>query len=185
MTFVAPGLETSESPDQWSLDFKIDVYERSTIGWQLDIAAKLPGALGEHAGYAALAVLLSYPEKAWQVENGESSVGKSKVAWVAGLAKMLGIDLTAESSEALSSLYSTLRCGLAHNGMTKPGVLLSDQYPSPLEFCNGETRINPWRWAPCFAEHLADYVARLRDVEQSELRSRFETRFDLELGLGA
>lgn len=178
---IAPNFTLADISSPPTLEDKIDVFQRRVIGWQIDIADQLLQKI-EHSGFAALAVLASYPEMMWQYRNGQLSEGKSRQAFREEMTRIYpSFDLNdPQHKSALDCIYDEVRCGMYHNGITKKRVALSGSFDSAVNIASdGSIRVNPHFWPRDFRQHLENYVTQLRDVRNEVLRQRFKMRFDM------
>lgn len=121
---------------------KVDVFYEQTLGWQLHIADLVAnggqtfgdlklGAAGyavpsvRHSGFAVLHICLSYVELIGSlVQPNPQRLAKT---FEAGLKAIPGlIDRSHISTPVAERLYDAARCGLYHEGRTRPGVGLGE-----------------------------------------------------------
>ena len=204
--WISPSYQDADFPSPMSLDDKIKVFEDRTVGWKLDVADQVingkirPDGTKErepipHSGYAALDIVFSYFEVIGKYEAGYAQAGDSRRYFKEGGysifpglraarpplggAGVVG-NIRNVVDEVLDIMYEGVRCGLYHTGITNGRVLLTGEVRHPLAFDpqNGILIINPHLLVPALKQHLGDYVARLRDVNNQDLRRNFERRFD-------
>lgn len=187
---LGPTISASHVQDPPTLDDKIRIFEDRVLGWQIDVAGAVingTGATGpiEHSGYAAMSILISYPEMIQQHREGDVSQGSSKATFRRGMADIFrSIDLqNADDVTALNLFYTSVRCGLYHNGMTKLGVLLSGDFDHPVAVDSSRriVLVNPHRWPGVLQDHFRRFLSELRDPSNMTLRTNFESRFDVHL----
>jgi hypothetical protein len=173
---------------------------RAACGWQLhmaDLMANGGRLLGEetlvgplrHSGFAVLQIFLSYFETIAHYEQRDPATAKPSDYFKAGVVAVfpkLGQIEPVLLDEILTTLYVGARCGLYHNSMTVPNVILG-QPPrdSPMAF--EPTRkvlvISPERLPPALKNHLQAFRSRLLDSANAGLRRNFERRFDEDSGI--
>src|SRR5207237_180035 len=98
-----------------------------------------------------------------------------------------GLSLPPEFIKDLAEkLYEDARCGLSHDAMTRHRIMLSHRAKAPIGVSMNKVTgavaavvINPGLWVDEVDAHLKEYVARLRDVKNVDLRTKFETLFKL------
>ena len=184
--YVAPGIERSELSDPLTYDHKLLVFERSVLGWQLEIADALINGHGAAqpiagSGYAALSILASYHEMIWQATHGEKSKGKSKEAFRHGMGYIFPTVQPEQASwrEALDLIYDEVRCGLYHDGKARREVVLSGDFRNPIEVHHDSPKIwiNPHLLPGEFTRHFRQFLIRLRtsgaDSEHGQQFTRF------------
>lgn len=168
----------------WPLDLesKITIFYEQTKGWQLDIAEQTINQIG-HSGFAVLSIAFSYFEMTGKYENGFANVGQSKRYFKEGFYSVFP-ELRRQpqniADQLLNALYESCRCGLYHRGLTQSGILLTGAIEHPLSFdvANRRVTINPQRLIANLQIHLQNYLEKLRDPTNTQLRNNFETRFD-------
>ncbi len=189
--------EDSDFAGQLTLEQKVDVFYEQTLGWQLHIADLVANGgltLGEfksgrnvykvpsiqHSGFAVLQICLSYIELIGSlVQATRQSPTKT---FEAGLRAIPGLIDASQINPTLSSrLYDAARCGLYHEGRTRPGVRLSqprDENAIAFNRCTGEIVISPERLPKVLKAHLEQFRVELLDKTKLMLRARFEQRFN-------
>ena len=82
----------------------------------------------------------------------------------------------------LDLMYEGIRCGLYHSGITNGKIFLTGEIKTPMgfELQNQMLIVNPHLLVPKLKAHLQDYVVRLRDVNNTDLRAKFEMRYDFD-----
>lgn len=204
--WLSPRISTDDFPagHHVSLDDKIRVFEDRVLGWQLEPAAQLIGS-NQHAGFATLHIVGSYFEMVGMALLGKR--GPSTIASKSRRKrKKRAQQLTRTAHEYFESgvrdvfpslstkkrrharwfaaaFWGDVRCRLYHEGITGPGVYLSGGHSEPYVFgdCGpGRHRIilNPTALVSHINNHFNDFVSRLRDSKNADLRSNFEWLFD-------
>jgi hypothetical protein len=199
---VSPSF-TAQKLENPGIEDKIDVFEDQVNGWVLSHAKVLASEKNpyrRHCGIAVLMIAGSYFESLASFLRGESSDGKSKQFFAIGLQnvfpdilKAAGEEKTADPDKVFSdfagTFYAELRCGLFHEAMIRGRIFIAPA--SELVGNTGlaaviDTRahklativIDPERFLSHVANHFADYVQKLRDPSQVELRRNFEAAWD-------
>lgn len=163
-----------------NFDDFVDVYEDRINGWLLDWAKELNKH--EHAGFAALALALSFFEGFAVFYYGKDSDGKSREFFDKGFRlvfpqlNQLSDKLAAETTK---KLYSLGRCGLLHLSMVRRGVFLRDgEYeflvlPDKAEEVTA-IFIDRHKFVRAMCVRFDQYVCELRDESNTERRCRFK-----------
>lgn len=160
-----------------TLDDKIRLFEDRISGWVINIARAL--ADEHNSGLAVLMILSSYFENVAKFRDGDCGNGNSQAFFRRGLDWVFPTQFTAEDAKRI---YSELRCGLYHAGITGPKLVFSRTLPEAL-CCRleaGETFVlaNPKKLVEVLEAHLTAYCDRLRNPAEEDLRSHFELRFN-------
>lgn len=170
---------------------KVEVFYQQTLGWQLHIAGLVANGgttLGEnkpvspirHSGFAVLHICLSYFEL---IGSLVSSKPRSSMRFKAGVQRVLPglVNDSADSAALLRRLHEGARCGLYHEGRTRPGVGLGrppDGSPIAYDPQSRTVVISPERLPRVLKAHLEQFRSELLDPANSRLRDVFERRFD-------
>jgi hypothetical protein len=176
---------------------KVDVFVEQTLGWQLhiaDLVANGGTTFGEfkigkagygvpairHSGFAVLHICFSYVELVGSlVQATRQSPSKT---FEAGLRVIPGlIDASQVNTAVIRRLYEAARCGLYHEGRTRPGVGLGhppDGNAIASDPGTGTIGISPERLPKVLKAHLERLRLELLDKSNVGLRHRFEQRFD-------
>jgi hypothetical protein len=176
---------------------KVDVFYEQTLGWQLhiaDLVANGGTTFGEfklgttgyavasirHSGFAVLHVCFSYIELVGSLVQPTRQ--SSTKTFEAGLRAIPGlIDASQITAAVIKRLYEAARCGLYHEGRTRPGVGLGqppDGNAIASDSQSGTIGISPERLPRVLKAHLEQLRLELLDTTRAELRRRFEKRFD-------
>jgi hypothetical protein len=163
------------------LEDKIDVFEDQMQGLLFDQANELKQL--PHAGFALLAITLSYFEPIGQFLEGRAS--GSKRQFILGLRDVFPNLDPATPEYVLSELYSQLRCGMFHRGITKSKVRVTRDGENPIEvvYTGHGAQVHQIVLAPRLLleeseRHLKRYVSKLRDPANRSLRENFLAWFD-------
>ena len=167
------------------LDDYIDAYADRVRGWLLDWAIELNKH--EHAGFAAVLLILAFFEGFAVFYYGEDSDRKLRRVFAHGLRlvfpQLNGIKKKQADSIA-DRLYKLGRCGLFHLGMARPGVVLADgDYEFRVKF-NGKDEasaiyIDRHKFVRAVCARFEQYVGELRDPSNSERRRHFKTAWQI------
>jgi hypothetical protein len=184
--FVSPRFRGSELAGA-TVERKVDAFEDQMRGWLLDharVIASNSQPLGQHAGFAILALCLVYVESIACFLKGETSDEKSRKFFDLGLTAVFP-DLHAGDLAAFSKeFYRQVRCGLLHQGLTRGKVAITKGASAALAVSLDGAKtlqhaiIDPWLFLAHVEAHLHGYVARLRDPLEKDLRAAFEKWFD-------
>lgn len=176
---AADGIRSAArlSLSEW-IENKIDVFTARIEGWQIGIAKEIINKKIPHRGFALLHIVFSYFEMIGKYVHGYIGNDKSKYYFGKGVEATLEVTPTEEAF--LQALYSSVRNGLYHLGMTKINVMLRDDIPGSIAF-NSERNILaicPDRLVEDLDIRFHDYVSELRNPKNVKLRENFEKRFD-------
>jgi hypothetical protein len=206
--WISPSYQDSDFRYPLGVDDKITIFEDRVLGWKLDIADQVingktsTGGSEErqpvpHSGYAALDIVFSYFEMIAKYEDGYVQKRRSEKYFRRGVysvfpqmrahqvpANVPGVQgkVVSVIDYVLDLMYDGVRCGLYHSGATNGRVELSAGFRAPLVFDpqNISLGINPHLLVPKLRAHFIDYINRLRDENSSDLRKKFEARFDFD-----
>lgn len=185
-----------------SLEAKITLFEDRVLGWKLDIADQLINGSPEklpirHSGYATLDIVVSYFEMIAKYEDGfigRRSEEYFKKGVYSVFPEFKNIPSPAQTSLSsvgnvvslidvvLDLMYEGIRCGLYHSGITNGKIFLTGEIDTPMAFelQNQMLIVNPHLLVPKLKAHLRDYVAKLRDLNNTDLRTQFQIRYDFD-----
>jgi hypothetical protein len=206
--WISPSYQDTAFPIPHSIDTKITLFEDRVLGWKLNIADQIingqKGSNGKdeilpikHAGYAVLDIVFSYFEMRAKYEDGFSENGRSKEYFKAGVYSVFPVLRQVSPTSivpgiqgnvidmvevVLDLMYEGIRCGLYHSGITNGKIMLTGDIQAPMAFHveNQGLIVNPHLLVPRLKSNLAEYVSRLRDINNHELRKKFETRYDFD-----
>jgi hypothetical protein len=168
-----------------TLDQKILIFEDRVLGWQLEIAEEIRATIEaketigkpmQHAAFALVSILFSYFEMVAQYLEGADSEGQSKAMFRKGMEAVFPGRF---SEDEKNRIYSHIRCGMYHSGLTKKGVLLDGDYPDPILIDGSLVKVNPHKLSPMLKAHFEGYVARLKLPANATERGDFELMYDL------
>ena len=200
--WISPSYQDTDFSFPHSLDTKITLFEDRVLGWKLDIADKLINGSQEespirHSGYATLDIVFSYFEMIAKYEAGFTG-RESEKYFKQGVYSVfpefkdtpppeqipfspLG-NVVSLIDVVLGLMYEGIRCGLYHSGITNGKIFLTGEIKTPMAFDlqNQMLIINPHLLVPNLKAHLKNYVERLRDTNNTDLRTKFEARYDFD-----
>jgi hypothetical protein len=180
-------------PKEITLDTKIDIFDERVSGWKLNIADYLINGIrnekGEsvlegnpHAGYAVLDIVFNYFEMIAKYREGY--LGKSPRKYFKKGLRMVFPVMNKEGDqnaveELLDKLYSDVRCGIYHIGLTSPSIFLEGGQPAAIGFYRSKrVVINPHQMVFELKRDFNSYISQLKEPNNTILRSNFEKRFD-------
>jgi hypothetical protein len=204
--WISPSYQYSVFQKPHSIDTKIILFEDRALGWKLNIADQIINGKKrddgseerppiQHSGYAVLDIVFSYFEMIAKYENGFTKPKDSEKYFKLGVYSVfpefknipapvtplspIGIVVSLEDI-VLDLMYEGIRCGLYHSGITNGKIMLTGEIQTPMAFNlpNQVLIVNPHLLVPKLKTHLKDYVGYLRDVNNTDLRSKFEARYD-------
>ncbi len=176
---------------------KVDVFYEQTLGWQLHVADLLanggttfgdfkPGHGGHdvtcirHSGFAVLHICLSYIELVGSLERTRRE--SSAKTFEMGLRAVPGlIESSQMTSRVAKRLYEGARCGLYHEGRTRPGIGLGQPpngYAIARDTKTDSIAFSPERLPRVLKAHLEQLRRELLNPVNAQLRQRFRRRFD-------
>lgn len=126
----------------------------------------------KESGYAILSILMSYFEMIEQFDCGESSDGHSKEFFRRGFRKVY--PQSSLNNVEIGRIYSWIRCGMYHSGMTKESSPLSRYFPNGFDVQSGEIRINPGLVVQDLRNHFDQWVTVLKKPACTGNRHLFE-----------
>ncbi len=177
---ISPKHTTLDFPDGWTLENKIDVFVARIEGWQIGIAKEIISKEIPHRGFALLHIIFSYFEMIGKYINGYTGNDKSGLYFRKGVMATFP-EIPEDQGEFLSTLYSSVRNGLYHLGMTKINVMLRDDIPGSIGYNpKGGVAISPDRLVEDLEIRFHDYITELRNPEKVQLGGNFEKRFDFD-----
>jgi hypothetical protein len=166
----------------------VSIYEDQIRGWFFE-QARLVDQASIHGGLVILLVVLSYVETHAIFHKGEDSDHQSKPFFGDGFKEIFplsGADSTGKD-EIVDKLYTELRCGLFHTGMARGKVRVSNDYENYANIVVDRQgnclsiEVNPELMLDQAESHLAGYVTRLRDPNETERRENFMKAWKLRM----
>jgi len=156
------------------IEDKIIIYERQVKEWFLNRASEL--LQGENNGFIILMIAISYIEGVEQYRQGNHSRGNSRNYFTNGLRRIFNLQII--NNDELNALYSQVRCGLFHTGMTQSKVVISQEYMQPIDFQEPNTiKINPEIFLNIIRLDFNDYINDLKLLANVTLRDNFNNMF--------
>jgi len=184
---ISANYTTADFPNP-NIDAKITIFEDQIRSWYHVQARNLEadGTMGQHSGFAVLAIMLGYFETIGRLRAGSTGTTGAKYYFWQGF-----LDVFPELQEAFPKesmmqalrdvLWTELRSGLYHRLMPGPNIRIT-QMPL-LAICEvnekGEARImiNPFQVLNGVEAHFAKYVDALRDPANAVLRRNFDAAY--------
>jgi hypothetical protein len=168
-----------------SLEDKITIFADRVTGWQIDVAERM--RRDPHAGFAILSVLGSYFEMFAKHDAGHVGSDSSKRYFILGARSVLEAHTDPPNQtipeNILVMMYDEIRCGMYHDGMTGPRIIISVTPGIPLVQIRGDVMIlDPHQLVDVIQDHFSRYVAMLVDPRNVLARDNFERRFDANPG---
>lgn len=176
---ISPIHSTDDFPEGFTIEDKIDIFVARIEGWQLGIAQALIENNIPHRGFALLHIVVSLFEMIGKYRAGFIGEGRSKYFFREGAKYIFKQDL-AEDEEFFNQMYTNIRNGLYHIGMTSSQVLLYDDIPGSIGYqqATGAITVSPDKFVRDLHIRFRDYISELRDSNNVGLRENFEARFD-------
>ena len=153
----------------------VEIFKDQMMGWLIEPANHLKSQ--QHAGFAILAIVLSYFEPIGQFLEGKR--GDSQKQFALGLRAVFPDLDKAEFDALVGELYQQLRCGMFHRGITREKVVISpaSDHAFAIEMNDkaslGRIVVTPVNLMQHLEQHLNRYVAQLLDPANVELRANF------------
>jgi hypothetical protein len=196
MVKISPRYSDTDFSWPLTLDDKITLFLDRVYGWQLDIADKcINGEKGLNgtvvrqqlidSGFAALLIVLSYFEMIAKYIEGYQATGRSRYYFRTGVYHVfpqLGTAPQVIVDDLLGTLYEGARCGLYHSALTTSRIVLTGATTTSMAF-NAATSmliINPHLLVPALKRQLKNYEYQIKDITNTQLRQKFERRFDFD-----
>lgn len=153
---------------------KVYIYERQVNEWFISRANSL--IQRKRNDFVVLMIAVAYIEGSEQYRRGQSSQGQSKKYFRYGVQRIFGFQ--EDMNHNIDALYTHLRCGLFHNGMSGDAVVLSRRFREAVSFSNrGTVDINPRLFLKAVVEDFHSYINQLQDENSMELRTKFDRMF--------
>jgi hypothetical protein len=178
MTIAISPRFTYEKLERASFDDLVEIFEDRMTGWLIEPAKHLISQ--QHAGFAILAIVLSYFEPIGQALEGSRTRGGSRKLFSKGLCAVFPDLAAGESDAVIGELYEQLRCGIFHDGLTREKVVISpaSSYAFVVEKNDDDSlkyvTVTPFNLMHHLEVHLKQYVLQLRDPANVELRQNFQ-----------
>lgn len=170
----------------------VDVYEDRMLHWLISPAKELLKI--KDADVAAVALAVNYFEGIEIYFSGKDSKNRSREFFIRGFGRVFtgfsGPEFMRDRTA--SALYNHLRCGFAHEGIFRHGILFSTIRKDAFTITwpkkngdfdpNGELEsavVNPVRFVERIEEHFRQYVRQLRAPDDSQIKANFRAAVDL------
>lgn len=179
--WITPKSKANEFNEPLTFDDKIRILKEQVMGWQIEVAEKniqIPDS-----GYGILAILFSYFEMIAKFHDGYEGYSESENYFNKGFL-MVFYDLKGfdenQIKSALNILYKNGRCGQYHSGLAEGSIILSGTFKHTIRYSPDIIGIfiNPHKLVFAIKEHFVEYIAKLENTKNTELRTNFEKRFD-------
>lgn len=187
---ISPSYTTDDFPDfpnAMTIDQKIDVFADRISGWQLGIAKEIiEKKLSPHCAFALLHLTASYFEMIAKYSDGvvddEETSYKNFKKGIRTVFPDVDRWPRKVSRSFLRLLYGNVRCGLYHIGMVRAGVWITGDMPDVMQYDKNYNivKIDPDKLVYALLHHFGEYVWKLREPNNVDLRANFERRFDLD-----
>ncbi len=176
--------------DNPSIDDLIDVFEDRIRVWLLHPAKGLVDS--QHGQIAGFCLVLTYFEGIWSYIQGRGSQGHSKKFFEEGFVDVFRTTKLKENvlRRVAAILYTDARCGFFHDGMFREriyfGSLSQGEILVTLPKKQGQVDedgqiqsllIDPQRFYSAVQRHFAQFILRLRDLQNVDERIKFRTAF--------
>jgi hypothetical protein len=181
-SWISPEHKRSDFSGPFTVDDLVKIYDARARGWFLKWVEELHPKNG--AGFAALQLALSYFEHhAILYQGNRSSNKKSVQLFTDGFLSVFppgGRTTPKMATEIAVLVYKDARCGLFHQGITGPRVVLLDHGVVMTAKINPTTgkveavAVDIHKFVERIEEHSKQYISRLRDPNETALRQRFK-----------
>lgn len=152
------------------------IFEKQVKGWFLEPASAC--LKEEDNGFIVLITATAYIEGIEQYRQGKSSNGRSKDFFKCGMIRIFNLNSCLRNR--LDDLYSELRCGLFHNGMTGPNIRIHSSYDGPIAFSdNGLIEISQKLFLESVKHDFEQYLKALKG-NVNELKDNFNKMYTFE-----
>ena len=189
MEYVTINLESPTYEDL------VDVFEDRMRNWFLMPAKRLLEI--PHCQIAAVGLLMTYFEGIEIYLSGEDSKNRSFEFFAKGFSRVFPIQHKDRNARrfVLRAIYDQVRCGFAHDVMSRNRVFFSDVPSKPIIISfpkkNGISDIskiesiviNPRLFFESIKNHFEDYLKSLRNGTDESIRQSFETTVKLKWAL--
>ncbi len=158
-----------------SIDGKIDIYERQVEGWFLEPARKLLRKNGiKNSSFILLLIGTSYIEGTELYRTGVPLDNTNGNIFIQGMQRIFNL-----RRDEAGMLYSQLRGGLFHNGMTREMIIVSSSNSIPIDINGGDIKINHELFIKTIINDFKTYIRELRSGDET-LRNNFDSNFSIE-----
>jgi hypothetical protein len=165
--------------DPYQLNGKIIIYQRQVEGWFLDPADRLLEQMDTQASFVVLSICLSYLEAVQQHKEGQASNGKSRDFFLRAFQDVFS---SSEMEGVFAGLlYEEGRCGLFHDGMTRGKIAYDMELDKAFKVINNGSQdtiyFHPKYCLEGVKAHFADYISKLKNEKEVNLRDNFKSMF--------
>jgi len=165
--------------DPYQLNGKIIIYQRQVEGWFLDPADRLLEQMDTQASFVVLSICLSYLEAVQQHKEGQASNGKSRDFFLRAFQDVFSS--SEMEDEFADLLYIEGRCGLFHDGMTRGKIAYDMELDKAFKVINNGSQdtiyFHPKYCLEGVKAHFADYISKLKNEKEVNLRDNFKSMF--------
>jgi len=165
--------------DPYQLNSKIIIYQRQVEGWFLDPADRLLEQMDTQASFVVLSICLSYLEAVQQHKEGQASNGKSRDFFLRAFQDVFSS--SEMEDEFADLLYIEGRCGLFHDGMTRGKIPYDMELDKAFKVINNGSQdtiyFHPKYCLEGVRAHFADYISKLKNEKEVNLRDNFKSMF--------
>lgn len=178
---ISPIHTTSDFPNGLTLENKIDIFSARIEGWQIGITKEIIKKAIPHREFAILHIVFSYFEMIRKYQHGYVDNYQSKHYFYEGV-RITFPEISSDEETFLELLYSNVKNGLYHLGITKMNVILCGDIPGSIG-CNPEMKIlmiSPDQLVEDLVFRFHYFITELRNTNNLQLRENFEKRFDFD-----
>jgi hypothetical protein len=183
-TAISPEHSYEEWVQDQSFEKMVETFHARVLGWQLRIAWELRGH--PHAGLAMLSIVMSYFETIGKARAGYVASDRSSYYFGQGLGNVFTVlerDHAEYVDAIVKALYSQVRCGMYHEGITGRQVAISEAFTEPLAVRGPapgiveQVHVNATLLVEALMQQLDAFAVELRNPENVQLRVKFERWF--------
>ncbi len=194
-----PMVLSNRTPEPWSIDDKINIFECRVEVWQLGVAVAMlknnesnaNSSIWRHSAYGMLSVIFSYFEMIGKTLNLNSRPrGTASRDFNHGFCdvypsyKPTDDDYRDDNLTFVVALRDRVRNGMYHLAWTKHNFAIHNDPRIADELFVTQAGpqsvyyLNPHKMVRTIVDHFPSFVARLREESNADSRSKFETFFD-------
>ena len=123
-------------------------------------------------------ISISYLEGNQQYREGKISLNDSPNFFKKAIKRIFPeIILNGSNEEILNIIYNQVRCGLFHDGMTRPSITINGEHENSISFSNSNIIINPYKFLDKIIRDFENYISELKNPSNKVLRENFRLRF--------
>jgi len=181
---ISPEHYLDDFPNGLKQKDKIEVYYARAKGWQLIPAQETVDKI-EHSGFAVLHIVMSFFESIAKYREGYRNDDRSNEFFRKGFELVFPevhnvIPEPTIRKCYLDFLYEKVRCGLYHSSMTGAGILINNDIKPVFDMGPEGITLNPKKLVEAMMVYLDKYRDELKDPKNTELRKKFERKFDFD-----